>query len=101
MIPFSQALPWLRLHKPGWEVSGVAAVRLSITPTLTRSRKCVIMINLGWYERLSELLDQTYATVKMGDGNGNGRWRPFTLVLTGYQSVTDLEKPEHKEDDHE
>ena len=57
--------------------------------------------NHGWYENLSELLDQTYATVKMGDGNGNGRWRPFTLVLTGYQTVTDLEKPEHKEDDHE
>ena len=74
----------------------MAAVRLSITLISTRSRKCVIMINLGWYEKLSELWDQTYATVKMGDGNGNGRWHPFTLVLTGYQVVT-----EHKEDAHE
>ena len=98
MTPFSQAPLWLRLHKLGLEVPGVAAVRLSITPILTRSRKCVIVINLGWYEKLSELLDQTYATVKMGDSGGNGRWRPFTLVLTGYQIVTDLEKPEHKED---
>ncbi|EDR03476.1 uncharacterized protein LACBIDRAFT_331492 [Laccaria bicolor S238N-H82] len=46
-------------------------------------------------------ITKTYATVKMGDGNGNGQWRPFTVVLTGYQNVTDLKKPEHEEDDDE
>jgi len=83
MTAFSQAHPWLRLHKLGWEITGVRGVRLSITPLLTRSRMCVIF-NLAWHEKLSQSFDQTYATVKLGNGGGGGQWRPFTIVLTGY-----------------
>ncbi|KIJ97786.1 hypothetical protein K443DRAFT_105124 [Laccaria amethystina LaAM-08-1] len=32
-------------------------------------------------------ITNTYATVKVGDGNGNGQWRSFTIVLTGYENV--------------
>ena len=45
------------------------------------------MINFGRDKKLSELLDQTYATVKLGNSYGIGQWRPFTIVLTGYENV--------------
>jgi hypothetical protein len=61
-------------------------VRRSITQLLTTSRMCVVLDH-GWHEKLSQSLGQTYATVKVGDGNGNGQWRSFTIVLTGYENV--------------
>ncbi|KIJ97782.1 hypothetical protein K443DRAFT_9659 [Laccaria amethystina LaAM-08-1] len=48
---------------------------------------------------INELTD-TYTTVKMGDANGSGQWRAFTIVLTGHENLT--KKPEHhKEEAHE
>ena len=86
MTPFLQARPWLQLHQLGWGVSGVPAVQLLMAPLLMRLPRCV-MINFGWDKKLSELLDQTYATVKLGNSYGIGQWRPFTIVLTGYENV--------------
>lgn len=37
--------------------------------------------------------------MKLGDCNGKGQWRPFTIVLIGHQSL--VKKPEHKEEAHE
>jgi hypothetical protein len=45
----------------------------------------------AWDKKLSEPLDQTYATLKLGDSSGDGDWRPFTIVLTGPLRTT--EKP--------
>ena len=41
------------------------------------------MINFERDKKSSESLDQSFATVKLGDSVGNGQWRPFTIVLTG------------------
>jgi hypothetical protein len=54
---------------------------------------------IDWHEKLSELLDQAYATLKLGEIRRKGQWRPFTVVVIGYQKVN--KKPEHKEDGHD
>ena len=57
------------------------------------------MINFEWDKKSSESLDQSYATVKLGDGGGNGQWRPFTIVLIGHERL--VKKPEHEWGSHE
>ncbi|KIJ91757.1 hypothetical protein K443DRAFT_14136 [Laccaria amethystina LaAM-08-1] len=44
-------------------------------------------------------LTKTFATVKLGDGGGNGQWRPFTIVLTGHELLR--KTPQHLEEAHE
>ena len=42
----------------------------------------------------SESLDQSYATVKIGEMDGQGHWHPFTFVLTGHERLA--KHPKHE-----